>query len=44
MKSSVASLPMRNLIRVIERGTSFNEYAIGDDVFLTFGHIMAFPK
>ena len=32
------------VLRVIERGENFTEYAEGEDVFLTFGHIMAFPK
>ena len=32
------------VLRVIERGENFTEYAEGEDVFLSFGHIMAFPK
>ena len=32
------------VMRVIDRGSSFENYADGEEVFLSFGHIMAFPK
>ena len=32
------------VLRVIDRGLSFDEYADGEEVFLSFGHVMAFPK
>ena len=31
-------------LRVIDRGAAFAEYSDGEDVFLSFGHVMAFPK
>ena len=33
-----------NVLRVIDRGSSFVEYAAGDEVFLSFDHMMIFPK
>ena len=32
------------VLRVIDRGLSFDEYVDGEEVFLSFGHVMAFPK
>jgi iron(III) transport system ATP-binding protein len=32
------------VLRVIDRGSSFDEYVDGEEVFLSFGHVMAFPK
>ena len=32
------------VLRVIDRGASFVEYADGEDVMLSFGHVMAFPQ
>ena len=31
-------------LRVIDRGAAFAEYNDGEEVFLSFGHVMAFPK
>ena len=31
-------------VRVIDRGAAFAEYQDGEEVFLTFGHVMAFPE
>ena len=31
-------------LRVIDRGAAFAEYSDGEEVFLSFGHVMAFPK
>ena len=32
------------VLRVIDRGLSFDEYVDSEEVFLSFGHVMAFPK
>jgi len=32
------------VLRVIDRGSSFDEYVDGEEVLLSFGHVMAFPK
>lgn len=31
-------------VRVIDRGAAFAEYNDGEDVYLSFGHVMAFPQ
>ena len=33
-----------NVLRVIDRGLCFDEYVDGEEVFLSFGHVMAFLK
>ena len=32
------------VLRVIDRGLSFDEYVDSEEVFLSFGHVMAFPQ
>jgi hypothetical protein len=32
------------VLRVIDRGSSFVEYSAGDEVLLSFDHVMIFPK
>jgi iron(III) transport system ATP-binding protein len=32
------------ILRIVERGDSFDEYADGEEVSLDFGHLMIFPK